>query len=120
MPLDPTRLLLGTCALAAASLVLPAAAATPSRSDCGAKDRQLSIAGCTLVIDDRRTDASMRVRALGARGIARQEIGDLNGAHADLSAVLAALPQERFILHVRGVVNFGLERFDEAIADFSA
>ncbi len=119
MPLIPPRPLLGACAIAAAALVVPAAA-TPSRSDCGAKDLQLSIAGCTLVIDDRRTDAEVRVRALGARGTARQHSGDLNGARADYSAVLAARPRERVVLHARGVVNFGLHRYDEAIADFSA
>jgi tetratricopeptide (TPR) repeat protein len=112
--------LLGLCAFAAATLILPAAAGAQTRSDCGAKDPRRSIAGCTLVIDDPRTDAKARVRALGARGIARSNIGDLNGARADLSAVLAALPQERFILHVRGIVNFGLRLNDAALADFSA
>ena len=114
------RPLLAAGALAAATLVLPAGAGAQSRSDCGAKDPRTSIAGCTLVIDDPRTDANARVRALGARGIARQNTGDLTGARADYSAVLAAWPRERFILHTRGVVNFGLNRFDEAIADFSA
>ena len=113
------RALLGAFALASTTLVLPAAAA-PSRSDCGAKDPQLSIAACTLVINDRRTDANTRVRAFGMRGIARENSGDLNGARADLTAVLAALPRDRFMLHRRGVVNFGLSRFDESIADFSA
>jgi tetratricopeptide (TPR) repeat protein len=113
------RPLLGACALAAVTLVLPAAAAQ-SRSDCGAQDARKSIAGCTLVIDDPRTDTNVRIRALGARGLARNTIGDLTGARADLSAVLAARPQERFILHMRGVVNFGLSRYREAIADYSA
>ena len=114
------RTLLGACAIAAAAFVLPAAAGAPSRSDCGANDPGRSIAGCTLVIDDPHTDANARVRALGARGIARQHLGDLNGARADFSAVLAARPRERVILHARGVVDFGLGHYQEAIADFSA
>ncbi len=114
------RPLLGACALAVATLVLPAAAATPGRSDCGAKDPQLSIAGCTLVIDDRRTVANMRVNALGMRGIARHKSGDLTGARADFTAVLAAWPQDHGTLILRGTVNADLGHYDEAIADYSA
>ena len=120
MPLILPRSLLGACSLAAATLVLPAAAGTPGRSDCGAKDPQLSIAGCTLVINDRRTDADMRVRALGARGIARNAVGDLNGALEDYDAAIKLNPKNASYYRDRGYVRERAGDYDGAIADATA
>ncbi len=110
---------LAACAFAAATLTLAAAAGAASR-DCGAEDPQLSIAGCSLLIDEPRTDAGARVRALVERGIAREKTGDPNGAHEDYSAAIAVSPREVYLLQLRGLLNGDLHRYDEAIADFSA
>jgi tetratricopeptide (TPR) repeat protein len=114
------RPLLGAGALVAATLVLPAAAGTPSRGDCGAKDPQLSIAGCTLVINDPRTDASMRVRALGARAFAYNDTHDYDRAIADASRALTVKPDDALALVVRARAFKGKDDLVHALEDYDA
>jgi tetratricopeptide (TPR) repeat protein len=113
------RALLAACAFAAAAL-LSVAAGAASHGDCGAEDPQRSIAGCTVLIDEPRTAAGARVRALVERGIAREKAGDPDGALGDYSAALAVSPREVYLLQLRGLLNGDLHRDAEAIADFSA
>src|SRR5215831_1059375 len=94
-PIAPS---LGALALGAVTLfALPAAASPQGGSDCGAPDRQRTIAGCTRIIDDPHSSANERVHALGARALARIQVDDRRGALVDLTAVLAARPQDPFI-----------------------
>ena len=75
-----------------AAALNPAFAQKPQ--DCGGRDPGRWLAGCTALINNARTKAPERARALKYRGIAHFQAGSLDGAIADFTAVIAINPRD--------------------------
>jgi tetratricopeptide (TPR) repeat protein len=86
-------------------------------SDCNQeKDRELSIRGCTLIIEGQAKGD--KGTAYDFRGIAYGNKGDYDRAIADLDQVIRLNPKNTYAYTDRGLAYGEKSNYDRAIADF--
>lgn len=103
------------------SVILAAAlvAATPARADdvedCGGKDRERSIRGCTALIAAGGQFAQLGYRIRALQYLAK---GDYRRALADFDVAIRQMPGRAESYSGRGVAHLNLKNYRAALADF--
>lgn len=112
-----TSILIG-CLLA--GLAVPALGASRhDHEDCDSADPARIIAGCTRIAEDPKESARMRAIALVGRGLARQEMHDLDHAIADFTEALRLNPKDALAYNNRGLAYNEKGDHEHAIADLT-
>jgi lipoprotein NlpI len=96
--------------------------ATLSRNEnwnrCQDNDPELSMAGCTAIIDSSGENAATRATAFRNRSTAYLGKGEYDKAIADCDAALRLKPDDVLVYDNRGNAYLSKGEFDKAIADF--
>lgn len=89
-------------------------------ADCAADSADVSIAGCSRIVDDRSESAKDRATARTNRAIAFRQKGDNRNAIVDLTEAIKLDPTKTDAFYTRGNAYYDEGDFDLAIADYNA
>ena len=95
-----------------------AAAQTVDQQRCFGQDIDLSIAGCTAVIQSGQQMQQDLARAFARRGWAYANKGQHDNAIEDEDQAIRLSPDDAFAFHTRGAAYFEKGQYDSAIEDF--
>jgi tetratricopeptide (TPR) repeat protein len=90
-----------------------------AHDDCNAGDAERNIAGCTLILKDRKVDKTTRGVAYVGRGLAFASKGELDRAMSDFTDAIRLNPNDPHAYNNRAIVWRDKGDPDRAIADFS-